>query len=157
MHPEVGTVINRISDERGKELNPEEIYNVFNDTFINQKDPLELIKFNCTINKENNENTCNATVKFKGKEYIITGNGNGPIDAFVHGLKIEGWNDFKVTDFHEQSLGTGSDTEAISYMQITTAEGKEYWGAGIDTNISLAGIKSLINAFNRSINSNNIL
>lgn len=152
MHPEVGMIINKISDKLGRELNPEEIYNAFFEHFINRNNPLELINFNCTTNKDNDNNACMATVKYNNKTFAINGQGNGPIDAFVHGMNNQGWDNFQVIDFHEQSLGTGSDTEAISYIQIKTHDGIEYWGAGIDTNISLAGIKSLVNAYNRSLN-----
>ncbi len=152
MQPEIGLIINKISDNLGRELNPKEIHDAFLTEFINQKVPLQLVDYNCIIDKEKNKNTCNASVNYNEKIIKINGNGNGPIDAFVHAMKNQGWNNFEIIDFHEQSIGTGSDTEAISYIQIKLDNGSEFWGAGIDTNISLAGIKSLVNAYNRSLN-----
>ncbi len=150
MQPEFGEIINEISDNLGRELKSDEIYNEFNKEYLKLDNPYKLIDFNCIINKEKKENSCKAVIKFNNKLIEINGIGTGPIDAFVHAMKIQGWNDFQVLDFHEQALGSGSEIEAISYILIKDNSGKEFWGAGIDTNISLAGIKSLINAYNRS-------
>jgi hypothetical protein len=35
-------------------------------------------------------------------------------------------------------------------VQIQLDSGKQYWGAGVHTNIDLAGTRALVNAFNRS-------
>lgn len=152
MQPEFGEIINEISDNLGRELKPDEIYNAFNEEYLKPDKPIQLIDFNCVINKEKNENSCKAIIKFNDELIEINGKGTGPIDAFVHAMKTKDLNDFQVLDFHEQALGTGSEIEAISYILIKDNYCKEFWGAGIDTNISLAGIKSLINAYNRSKN-----
>lgn len=150
MQPEFGEIINEISDNLGRELKPEEINNAFNEEYLKLDKPLKLIDFNCIIDKERNENSCKAVINYNGESIEIKGNGTGPIDAFVHAMKTSGWNDFQVMDFHEQALGSGSETDAISYILIKdNNNNNDSWGAGIDTNISLAGIKSLINAYNR--------
>jgi len=38
----------------------------------------------------------------------------------------------------------------VSYILIRDAQGREFWGAGIDTDIIVASIKALLSGLNRS-------
>jgi 2-isopropylmalate synthase len=151
MQPSMGLLINRIADERGRELTANEIYEAFSREFLERRTPLEVVhtKFNYSNGGEH-DLECAAEVSFDGESIRIEGRGNGPIDAFVHAMDARGWKDFQLTDFHEHSIGTGSETEAVAYVEIETSDGKRHWGAGMDTNIDLAGIKALTSAFNRA-------
>ena len=93
---------------------------------------------------------CRATVRHDGRDLTVEGEGNGPISAFAHAIASEGLSTVTLTDFHEHSIGTGAETEAVAYIQIEAADGRRYWGAGVDTNIDLAGTKALVSAYNRS-------
>ena len=65
-------------------------------------------------------------------------------------MAAHGWNGFKLLNFNEQAIGSGSNTEAVAYIQIETNEGTKYWGVGQDTDITMAGLKALVSAYNRS-------
>jgi 2-isopropylmalate synthase len=151
MQPAMGTLVNRIADERGRELSANEIYEAFSQEFLERTTPLDVVhtKFNYTNGGEH-DLRCVAEVRFDGADKQIEGRGNGPIDAFVHAMDAEGWKDFQLTDFHEHAIGTGSETEAVAYVEIELADGTKHWGAGMDTNIDLAGIKALTSAYNRA-------
>ena len=81
----------------------------------------------------------------------ISGTGNGPINAFLHAMESSGWDGIDVVEFHEQSIGTGSGTEAVAYIMLQNKEGRETWGAGLHTDITAAGLKALISAYNKSV------
>lgn len=152
MHPEMGTLVNKIADQLGRELTTTEIYEAFNREFLQQNAPLEVksIVFDY-LTDENRSLSCKTVIRFDGAEHTLTGVGNGPISAFAHALEHEGWRDFRLTDFHEHAVGEGVDTEAVAYVQIQMNEsGVSYWGAGVDTNIDRAGTKALVNAYNRA-------
>lgn len=150
MHPEMGALINRLADERGRELTNTEILDAFHREFIDRETPLTVkrVAFQYLPGEEHRLG-CEASVAFDGSEATIEGEGNGPISAFVHALQKNGWGDFELTDFHEHAIGEGAETEAVAYVQIKRADGGHFWGAGIDTNIDLAGTKALVSAFNR--------
>ena len=151
MHPEMGALINRIADRLGRELTTTEILEAFNREYLQTDTPLELVRVNFSyIEDDPRRLGCRAKVRFNGSIVEIEAEGNGPISAFAHAMAGQGWNDFELTDFHEHAIGTGSETEAVAYIQIKTREGKTSWGAGIDTNIDLAGTKALISAYNRA-------
>ena len=149
MHPEFGIIANALADKLGRELSTKEIFDLFSEEYLKKTKPLELIDFETTLNHNEKSTTCSAKIKYNEKDLDIEGRGNGPLDAFVHGLKENNIGNFNIIDFHEQALSSGSGAEAISYILIRFDDNKEIWGAGIDTNISKAGIKSIVSAFNR--------
>jgi 2-isopropylmalate synthase len=64
-------------------------------------------------------------------------------------MKQHGWDNFQIAEFHEDSLGKGSQTQAVAYIKIESTDGIGRWGAGVDTNITVAGVKALLSAFAR--------
>ena len=150
MHPVVGRVIGGIADKRGRELSPKEIHDEFMARFVNVSEPLRLLVF-----ESNSENkpivSCTAEVLYQGKQYKISGSGNGPINAFVKAIHAQGWKNFTLRDYRSHAIGTGSATESAAYVSISRdSDGKVFWGCGIDTNIELAGLLALVSAFNLS-------
>ena len=93
---------------------------------------------------------CRSTVLRDGRELAVTGEGNGPIAAFVHGLTQAGVAKFEVANFKQHALGAGEGASAIAYIQIKLADGRHRWGSAVDTNIELASIKAVLSAMNRS-------
>ncbi len=150
MHPGLGTLVNTKADEWGRELSPKEVYDIFAEEFMNRAAPLAFDQYGVTSDTDGL--ACSAMVTFGGESRRIAGRGNGPIDAFVHAMKEQGWDDFTLMDFHEHSVGSGSDTAAVAYVRIDAADGTMYWGAGKDTDINKAGLKALVSAFNRKQN-----
>jgi 2-isopropylmalate synthase len=151
MHAEMGAIINKVADQLGRELSTNEIYEAFNKEYLNTNSPIEIVSTRFEyVNDDPRVVACRATVKHKGKEIQVEGQGNGPISAFAHAIKEEGLQEATLTDFHEHSIGTGADTEAVAYIQIEVPGGLRFWGAGVDTNIDLAGTKALVSAINRS-------
>ncbi|TFH05613.1 MAG: 2-isopropylmalate synthase, partial [Spirochaetales bacterium] len=151
MHVEMGSMINRIADEMGRELTVEEIYEAFSREYLRTDEPLEVLDMQFEYVKGDSRTLrCRASVSHNGKELTVEGEGNGPISAFVHAIQEKGIAQLTLTGFHEHAIGTGADTEAVAYLQIELPGGDRFWGAGVDTNIDLAGTKALVSAFNRS-------
>ena len=82
------------------------------------------------------------------KEIIINGEGNGPIDAFINALNDYLKTNFKVSDYHQHSRGSGSDAAAIAYIEIQNNKISD-WGAGIDQNTTVASYKAILNCINK--------
>ena len=83
-----------------------------------------------------------ATVRVHGKEEQITGEGNGPVSAFMDALETLGVH-ASVLDYSEHGLDTGSDQLAAAYVECEVRNGKEsqvVWGAGIDPDITTASL-----------------
>lgn len=149
MHKEIGKIVNDLADARGSELSPQDIHDVFVREYIDRASPVALREFR-TIERSSAV-TCQADLLAYGQEKIVTGVGNGPIDAFVQSLRQAGLPKFELVSYSEHSLGAGAEARAVSYIQIKTERGASFFGAGIDTNIELASIKAVVSALNRSV------
>ncbi|HEX2100445.1 MAG TPA: 2-isopropylmalate synthase [Candidatus Synoicihabitans sp.] len=149
MHKELGKVVNDLADQKGTELTAEELHDVFQREYIARTAPIMLREFR-TIERGATV-TCQAELTINGHERLVTGTGNGPIDAFVHALRDTDLPTFELLNYSEHSLGQGAEARAVSYIQIKPARGQPLFGAGIDTNIELASIKAVVSALNRTL------
>ncbi len=152
MHPEFSAVINKIADQGSRELKPEEIKEAFDREYLNLNRPLSLNAYQIQTPPDDHRHiTFSAEILYQGEKRNIEGQGNGPISAFVDGLDLAGLKDFHLTDFRQHSITTGSSAEAVAYIEIQKEKDKSFiWGASIDSNIELAGLKALVSACNRA-------
>ena len=151
MHPEVGFLVNDKADSESRELAGGEIYETFKAEFLEKNSPLKLVGYQTNkIEGSSEEISCHATIEMEGESKSIEGQGNGPINAFVHALENEGVKDFKLTDYRQHSIGKGSATESAAFVQLQTKSGRTAYGCGIDSSIEKSGLLALISAFNRT-------
>jgi 2-isopropylmalate synthase len=80
---------------------------------------------------------------------MISGSGNGPIDAFVAALGGRGMP-ARVLDYHEHALGSGADARAAAYLEVEVGD-VVMWGVGIDPNIVTASLRAVVSAVNRAM------
>ena len=151
MHKEIGKIVNDLADREGKELAPAEILAAFEREYLEQPAaPVFLQAFRTTERGE--RVSCEAALTMRGKPVALTGQGNGPIDAFMRGLATTGQVPAcDVQSYNEHSLGGGAEARAVSYIQLKFADGRSLYGAGVDTNIEVASIRAIISALNRAL------
>ena len=157
MHPLIGAVVKAKADRLQRELTPNEVYELFAEKWLQTKAPLNVLN----VSEHHNEGERGtdspdqvlgmATISYKGEEYSIAATGNGPLDAFVSALRQTPVPAFNVTYFNEHSIGEGSNTKAMAYVQLTMEDGRELWGAGTSSNIGRAGIAAVVSALNFSM------
>jgi len=149
MHREIGRLINEVADTRGTELTPADVHEIFRQEYLERRAPVALQHFKTT--ERDSEVTCVVALAIDGVARELTGQGNGPIDAFTRALAATALPRFEVLSYVEHSLGKGSEARAVSYIQIKTDRGQTLFGAGNDTNIELASIKAIVSALNRAL------
>jgi 2-isopropylmalate synthase len=148
MQREFGPIANDLVDALGREVKGEELKAMFWKEYIERTAPWSLIHFHA--DGVDGVFRCRASVRKDGAELKLTGEGNGPIAAFVNALTNGGAPKFEVTNYREHAMSAGEGASAISYIQIKLADGKVRWGAAVDTNIELASIKAILSALNRA-------
>jgi 2-isopropylmalate synthase len=154
MHPVIGAVVKAKADRLQRELTPQEVYDLFAEKWLRTKSPLNVLNVSEHHNEgERGTDTPDqvlgmATIAYNGEEYSIAATGNGPLDAFVSALRQTPVPAFNVTYFNEHSIGEGSNTKAMAYVQLTMEDGTELWGAGTSSNIGRAGIAAVVSALN---------
>ena len=154
MHPEFGSVVQKKTDQVGREIQPSEVYNCFQDEYLKRVLPFEFISLKelSTVMDEDDQSgnsTVKARLKFKGEDVSINGAGNGPIDAFSNGIRENSLANFKLLSYEQHALDKSSKSEAVTYIQLESETGQSFFGVGIDANTSISSFKSIISALNR--------
>lgn len=153
MHPIFGDIVKSAADEAQRELMPNEIYDLFEKTWLGKHTPLEVLDIGethleGTDDSDSEQVMCRATILWNGEKFAIGARGNGPLDAFVTALRDTPSPRFDITSFHEHSIGSGSNTSALAYVQITIEDGRQIWGVGKSSNVGRAGIAAVVSALN---------
>lgn len=147
MSEEVSYLIKSISDKSHNELTAHEIQEIFNKSYVNVFDSLKINSF--TFGKNADEAMVTLEVNYKGENIILEGFGKGKFEAVTKALKNYFNNfDFKDLTYDEHSIGTGSDSHAITYLSFNNND-KKVWGVGIDDDILTSSIYALFSAINR--------
>jgi 2-isopropylmalate synthase len=151
MHPEIGRIVQLVTDKEGRELEAEEIFDIFKKTYFKPKMHIELIDFAMSsITAKEHLVKCTLTYNYNGKEIKALGQGNGPIDACRDALRKDYPNKFTLTDFTQHTCGVKSSAKAVAYIQVQTKSLDAFYGVGADTDIAYASIKALFCALNRA-------
>ncbi|MCF6340959.1 MAG: 2-isopropylmalate synthase [Sulfurimonas sp.] len=148
MHPEIGKLVQTLSETKGQELCANEILEVFKENYLDIKEHISLVDFTLTSIK--GVSKCTLTYNYKGKEVIANGEGNGPVDACKKALMKDYKNKFSINSYAEHSFGDKSSAKAIAYIEIQTNKTLSCFGVGADNDIATASIKALFCAVNRA-------
>ena len=133
------------------ELSPKQIFDLFDDKYINVLEPYGLKTFSETQDSEQ-ISTVSAVITDNGKEVKISGTGNGLLDAFVTAFKEYTGTDFEIKDYSEHAMKSGSDSAAITFIEIRNKEdGKVYVGAGVSSSVTKSSVRAIVSAYNRMI------
>ncbi len=145
-------IVQKITDEEGKELPSKRIYDTFMDIYVHQREGR--IKFvehhSYPDSAQKGARVVEAKILDNGVETTIEGRGTGPIDAFVDALSKHIGVEMSVADYSEHSMHRGSNAAAICYMEMEHPGGRIF-GAGVNTNISAASLEAVVSAANRLI------
>lgn len=140
---EFSRVVQKVTEESGQEIHPDEIWDLFNQHYLNNEKVLGLEDF--TIAKHEGREKFNAKLDYFGKEIEINGEGDGVLDAFVIALKNAIKIDFEIMEYGEHALGQGADAEAVTYIQLK-CEGGRYTGIAISKDIISSSLNAFMNA-----------
>ncbi len=143
----VSYTIKGISDKHHQELTPDEIYGAFTENFVNVE---KHIRFKEVHFVPGDEYEARLTIVQNNRERIISGKGNGRLDAVSDALRRCMGITFTICSYNEHALNTGSKSKAISYVEIADKNGIVTWGSGIHSDIITSSVKGLLSALNLS-------
>ena len=153
MHPEFGTIVQHETDRVGTELKPERIYELFKEEYIDISAPYKLLRhtFSETTDESGDSHVAfTGTLSHKDTVFEVSGEGNGPIDAFFNAIRGQRMDRFTFVDYKEHAIRSGSDSMAVAYIQLRDQNGKDVFGVGISHNINLAPLRGILSAINRA-------
>ena len=147
---ELSSKIQKIADTSGNEITSDIIWKTFSENFIIDG-PFTLIDFNVEgANRESNLEIIKTKIKYKNKIFEFSSQGNGPISAFVNGIRENFDLQFTLEDFGQNTRSATSKAEAAAYVELKIENGqRSIFGCGINTSITLAPILAVISALNK--------
>jgi 2-isopropylmalate synthase len=146
---EFGKTIQALSEERQAEIPPAEICATFLKEYLpGGTRPIDILDYGVRADPEGRI-VLDAVVRLPEGRCIVSGRGNGPIDAFVDALRTSFGIDLTVVDFHQDAMGSGADALAVAYVEIESG-GTRYFGVGRHVNIVTASLHSVFSALERA-------
>ncbi len=144
---EFSAVVQKYMDISGTEVTAEQIFAIFQQEYIDRSEPYTYLSHHIVDNDKGTENRVELELNLEINGAIVhyTGTGNGPLDAAINALS----QDIDISSFNEYSVGSGSVAEAVCFIELRYASQYKLFGAGRDTNIISASLKSLVSGLNR--------
>ena len=150
MRDEVRILVKTASDIGHKELAPNEIYQIFTDTYI---DPRPIFDIPECHFKQINGITAEVTIACGKEKKVVAASGNGRLDAVSNALKAYFGMEYRLTEYEERAISTGSASKAAAFVGILCGE-KVFWGVGIDEDIIKSSVAALVVAANKAAGKN---
>jgi len=151
-------IVQSEADKLGRELKTEEIVELFKQQYFTTA-PLSLEDFEITKSKNpknpENDREIFAVISNGKEKFDISGQGNGPISSFIDAVRNKYGTLFEVVQYSEHSLGSGSQSQAATYIELSYVnqqnERVSKWGCGINSDVSQASINAILSVVNSAI------
>ncbi|KAF3768805.1 2-isopropylmalate synthase [Cryphonectria parasitica EP155] len=155
-------VVQKVADERSRELLPVEITELFEKTYFLRDNPrFTIVDYTIspdrsrspappepgkTQDTKNLQRVFEGVISVEGREYQLKGRGNGPLSSLSDALRQIGV-DVDVNDYKEHAVGKGRDVKAATYIECTTAgSSQRFWGVGIHEDVVQSSLVALLSA-----------
>ncbi len=149
---EFSRVVQAVTDASGRELSAADIWDIFDSHYLQARQPYGYVAHHLVEDSTRDEVELGTEITVDGRARRISGKGNGPIDAFTHALSAVVGAPVRVQDYHEHSIGSGADAQAVTYIELSVGDGsRTLFGAGRDANIVTASMKAILSGVNRAL------
>ncbi|MEE1353646.1 MAG: 2-isopropylmalate synthase [Acutalibacteraceae bacterium] len=143
--------IKEISDHEHRELKADEIFKIFEDTFVNKTKWLKIVEYHF-VQEKGGVIGATVTLDYNGHLTTVEAKGNGRLDAVSNAIKTVTGNIFTLDSYNEHSIERKqSDDTAAAYVGIVDKNGNKYWGVGTNHDIINASVKALASAINNEL------
>jgi 2-isopropylmalate synthase len=144
---EFSKTIQGITEDTGTEITPGHMWDAFVGEYLVEDAPVQLVSHESTTGEDGSRVV--AQLMVEGEHRTVSGEGNGPIAAFVAGLQADLGVEIDVVDYSEHAIGAGSDATAVAYVETQRPDGTVKWGVGQHESITTASFRAVVSAVNR--------
>ena len=142
---EFSRAVQHVAEDVGTEISPSEMWELFSVEYLAEGD-LQLVDHEIAASGELDKVT--ATLRLDGRTVVCTGEGNGPLSAFVAGLREVLEVELDVVDYSEHAVTAGASSQAVAYVETKGDDDRTRWGVGMDSSILTAGLRAVVSAVN---------
>lgn len=148
MQQHLGGIVTDVSDRLSAELTPKDVYDLFYKTYV-LTEPLALSWYEEAPQKSGSDVTLRCSLREREHEFEAEGQGNGTISALCHLLEERYGIWIEVSSYSEHSLGLGTRSKAITYIEAKDGQGKPHYGAGISSNVTKSSLRAIVSVANQ--------
>ncbi len=144
---EFSKTVQAITEATGTEIKPAALWDAFSSDYLADGANMRLLTSEVSSGEKGTRVT--AQILLDGHHETVCGDGNGPVDALVNGLRETLGMRMEVCDYHEHALTSGSEASAAAYVSAKGPDGVTLWGVGMHSSILDATLHAVISAANR--------
>lgn len=149
---EFSRVVQERTDETEAESSSAEVWAIFEREYLSPGGRFGFVEHSTRLASQTpGYRDLTAVVTDGAEKVTITGQGNGPVDAFVDAFKAHTGIAFDVVDYHEHAIGSGADATAVAYIELAMENGATLFGVGMDANTVSASLKAVLSGVNRTL------
>lgn len=163
MQIEFSNTVQDQADAFGRELKSQEITDLLKNTYnLNNEAHQYISLLDYDVKKIDNEmRVLTGQVEINDKVIAIEGSGNGPISSLVDALSNLLNVRFGVENYAEHAMGSGSKTQAASYVHLAYRreldnEKAYQWGVGVSEDVGDSSVKAIFSTINNLIYKNEL-
>ena len=146
---EFSRAIQKVTDSTGKEVNPEQVFDIFEKEYLRTEGPWKLVthKISSQPKAENNSQQFDIEIEMlrNGETVTLSGKGEGALAAFIDALNIP----IRVMEYNEHAIGIGTNTRAATYIEVRIDNNPAGFGVGVHQDILTSSFKGILSALNR--------
>ena len=149
---EFSSIVQVLTESLKREVTPDEIRESLLKEYVVESGPYRLVDYDLQRGDQESQ-SCEAKIEVSENTVSISGEGSGPIEAFVNGM-VETLNEpLNIVDYHEHALKSGTDSvgkDAAAICLLAIDNGSERcYGVGLSQNTITASLQAIISAVNR--------
>ena len=148
---EFSQIVQQSVDISGKETTAARLWEIFQTEYRQLSTPWQYLSHQSTLLEDGQTH---LSIQLKSTDTtVLTGLGNGPIDAFINAFNnnkefSDRLGKVEILHYEERALSKGSQEEAIALVEVATTRSNHY-GVGIHSNIVIASFHAILSALNR--------
>jgi 2-isopropylmalate synthase len=146
---EFSRTIQHITEDSGTEIAPGVMWDAFQAEYLPPAPRFVLDSHELRSDSTTGRTSITAQLAVDGARVTVQGEGNGPIDAFVHAIRTGLHTDIDVVDYQEHAIGQGSQATAVAYVETRFGDNTTLWGVGSDPNAITASLRAVLGAHER--------
>jgi len=151
MQIEFSRFVQQNADASGEEILAEQVRTLFEREYLGVEGGPRLVgDRTISAHGEGSRDEVKAELEWGSFRSSLSGDGAGPIDAFVEALRAALGIEMRVTDYHEHALGVGAAATAVAYVEVVFGNDQRIFGAGAAPSIVEASFAAVLSAIARA-------
>ncbi len=151
MQIEFSRFVQQHADASGEEILSEQVRTLFEREYLGVEGGPRLVgDRTISTHGDGSQDEVKAELEWGPARVSLSGQGAGPIDAFVKALRAALGIEMRVSDYHEHALGVGAAATAVAYVEVVFDSDQRLFGAGAAPSIVEASFAAVLSAIARA-------